>query len=222
MQPASGNLSVALSRRIAQAITAKWNRRIAIGPAYPNGELRTRCRPGSSNSEVPFRGTLARFRGLIPSILPKTRSMSALGCMHHLNFDRLISMRFMRQAGFIAISFISVGVAVLLTSGIASLRAQGPGGGQAAQALFAALDADNDGTLTRPELESGFQSWFTAWDTTHSGTLTQPQILAGITTLLPPPPPVKPGQANTFNPAGNLIPHTAPVALYSFQPEPER
>ena len=101
---------------------------------------------------------------------------------------------------------ISVGVAVLLTIGIASLRAQGPDGGRTAQALFAALDTDKDGTLTRPELESGFNSWFTAWDTTHSGTLTQPQILAGISTLLPAPPAVKPGQANTFNPAGNSTP----------------
>jgi hypothetical protein len=42
LQPAPGYLSVALSLRIAQAITAKWNRRIAIGPAYSNGELRTR------------------------------------------------------------------------------------------------------------------------------------------------------------------------------------
>jgi hypothetical protein len=115
-------------------------------------------------------------------------------------------MRFMKKTGFIAISFISVGAAVLLTAGIASLRAQGPGGGQAPQALFTALDTDKDGTLTRAELESGFQSWFTAWDTTHSGTLTQPQILAGISTLLPPPPAVKPGQANTFNPAGNSTP----------------
>ena len=109
----------------------------------------------------------------------------------------------MRQTGFIAITCISAGAAVLLTTGIASLRAQGPGGGQTAQALFTALDADKDGTLTRPELESGFNSWFTAWDRTHSGTLTQPQILAGISTVLPAPPAVKPGQANTFNPAGN-------------------
>jgi len=101
---------------------------------------------------------------------------------------------------------------VLLTTGVASLRAQEPGGGQAAQALFAALDTDKDGTLTRPELESGFQSWFTAWDTTHSGTLTQPQILAGISTVLPPPPAVKPGQANTFNPAGNSTPITVSQA----------
>ena len=103
-----------------------------------------------------------------------------------------------------------VGAAVLLTTGIASLPAQGPDGGRNAQALFAALDTDKDGALTRPELESGFNSWFAAWDTTHSGTLTQPQVLAGIRALLPPPPAVKPGQANTFNPAGNSTP--IPVA----------
>jgi hypothetical protein len=91
----------------------------------------------------------------------------------------------MRQTGLIAITCISVGAAVILTAGIASLRAQGPDGGRTAQALFAALDADKDGTLTRPELESGFNSLFTAWDKTHSGTLAQPQILAGISKLLP-------------------------------------
>ncbi len=112
----------------------------------------------------------------------------------------------MKKTGFLAISFLSFGAAALLTTGIATLRAQGPGGGQAAQALFTALDPDKDGTLTKAELESGFQSWFTAWDTTHSGTLTQPQILAGLSTLLPAPPAVKPGQANTFNPAGNSTP----------------
>jgi hypothetical protein len=119
---------------------------------------------------------------------------------------RLIPAEFMRQTGLIAITFISAGAAVLLTAGIASLRAQGPDGGRTAQALFATLDADKDGTLTRPELESGLNSLFMAWDTTHSGTLTQPQILAGISKLLPAPPAVKPGQANTFNPAGNSTP----------------
>jgi type 1 glutamine amidotransferase len=101
---------------------------------------------------------------------------------------------------------ISTGAAVLLAFGFASLRAQGPGSGQTAQALFAALDTNKDGTLTRPELESGFNSWFTAWDNTNSGTLTQSQILAGVSKLLPAPPAVKPGQANTFNPAGNSTP----------------
>jgi type 1 glutamine amidotransferase len=118
----------------------------------------------------------------------------------------------MRQTGFIATTFLSAAAAVLLTIGIAGLRAQGPEGGRTAQAFFAALDTDKDGTLTRPELESGFSSWFTAWDKAHSGTLTQPEILAGISTLLPAPPAVKPGQANTFNPAGNSTPIPVPQA----------
>jgi type 1 glutamine amidotransferase len=115
-------------------------------------------------------------------------------------------MDFMRHNRRIATTCISTGAAVLLAFGIAGLRAQGPQGGQTAQALFNALDTQKAGTLTRPELESGFNSWFTAWDSTKSGTLTQPQILAGISTLLPPPPAVKPGQANTFNPVGNSTP----------------
>jgi type 1 glutamine amidotransferase len=101
---------------------------------------------------------------------------------------------------------------VVLATGIASLRAQGPDGGRTAQALFAALDTDKDGTLTRAELESGFNSWFTAWDDTHSGTLNQSQISAGISKLLPAPPTVKPGQANTFNPMGNSTPIAVPQA----------
>ena len=125
---------------------------------------------------------------------------------------RLIPTEFMRRTGFIAITFLAAGAAVLLTASIASLRAQGPGGGRTAEAFFGALDTDKDGTLTRPELESGFNSWFTVWDKTHSGTLTQPQILAGISTLLPAPPAVKPGQANTFNPAGNSTPIAVPQA----------
>jgi len=124
--------------------------------------------------------------------------------------DRLIPAEFMRQNRFIAMTFLSAGAAVLLTIALASLRAQGPNGGRTAEAFFAALDTDKDGTLTKPEMESGFQSWFTAWDKAHSGSLAQPEILAGISTLLPAPPPVKPGQANTFNPAGNSTP--VPVA----------
>jgi type 1 glutamine amidotransferase len=112
----------------------------------------------------------------------------------------------MRQPKHIGMTCIWAGAALLLATGIASLRAQGPEGARTANALFTSLDSDNDGTLTRSELESGFNSWFTAWDTTHSGTLTQPQIAAGISGVLPAPSTVKPGQANTFNPAGNSTP----------------
>jgi type 1 glutamine amidotransferase len=116
----------------------------------------------------------------------------------------------MRQTKQIGMTCSWAGAALLLAAGIASVRAQGPEGARTANALFSALDPDNDGTLTRSELESGFNSWFTAWDTTHSGTLTQPQIADGISKVLPAPPTVKPGQANTFNPAGNSTPIVVP------------
>src|SRR5580700_3256026 len=118
----------------------------------------------------------------------------------------------MRQTRFVETTCILAGTAVLLATGIATLRAQGPGGARTAEALFTALDPDNDGTLTKPELESGFNSWFTAWDSNQSGTLSQPQILAGISKVLPAPPAVKPGQSSTFNPAGNSTPFPAPQA----------
>ena len=69
--------------------------------------------------------------------------------------------------GWIGRTCIWGGVAALLATSICILSAQGPGGGRNAQALFTALDADRDGTLTRSEMESGFNSWFTAWDSTN-------------------------------------------------------
>src|ERR1700735_4870598 len=127
--------------------------------------------------------------------------------------DKLIPTKFMRKIGFIAKGSIWASAAVLLATGIANLRAQGPGGGaRTAEALSTALDPDNEGTLTKSELESGFNSWFAAWNTTQSGTLTQPQIMEGITKVLPAPPAVKPGQSGTFNPVGNSTPFPAPQA----------
>jgi type 1 glutamine amidotransferase len=104
------------------------------------------------------------------------------------------------------------GAALVLGSGIASLRGQGPGGGRTAQTLFTALDTDADGTLTKSEMDSGFNSWFTSWDTSNSGRLTRDQVAAGLSKLLPGPPPAQPGQGNTFNIAGNSTPMTAPQA----------
>jgi hypothetical protein len=71
---------------------------------------------------------------------------------------RLTPKDFMRHTRLIATTCISTGAAVLLAFGIAGLQAQRRGGGQTAQALFAALDTHKAGTLTRPELESGFNS----------------------------------------------------------------
>src|SRR5690348_3288039 len=95
---------------------------------------------------------------------------------------------------------------VLVAIGIASLWAQGPGSSRTAEALFTALDANGDGTLTRNEIESGFNSWFTNWNTTKSGRLTRDEVASGLGKVLPAPPAAKPGQANTFNVAGNSTP----------------
>ncbi len=110
--------------------------------------------------------------------------------------------------------YVGAGAALLMSVvtavGVASLWAQGPGGGRTAQALFTALDTDNDGTLTQGEIEHGFDSWFTSWNTTNSGTLTRDEIAAGLAKVLPAPAGAKPGQGNSFNIAGNATPMTAP------------
>ena len=59
-------------------------------------------------------------------------------------------------------------------------RFMGPG-------LFTALDANKDGTLTRPELKETFGKWFTQWDTAKSGTLTDENLRTGLTEVLPRP-----------------------------------
>jgi type 1 glutamine amidotransferase len=93
----------------------------------------------------------------------------------------------------------------LLGVAVVALWAQGPGGGRTARALFDAMDGDHDGTLTRSEMESAFDSWFTSWGG-GGGTLTRDQIENGLSKVLPAPPAAKPGQANTFNVAGNSTP----------------
>lgn len=104
------------------------------------------------------------------------------------------------------------GAMALAAIGMAGLWAQGPGGGRTAQAVFAALDTNGDGTLTKSEMEAGFNSLFSAWDSSNSGSLTQDQIASGLGKLLPAQPAARPGQGNTFNPAGNSTPMTAPPA----------
>ena len=46
--------------------------------------------------------------------------------------------------------------------------------------MFAALDTNGDGTLTKSEMEAGFNSLFSAWDSSNSGSLTQDQIASGL------------------------------------------
>jgi type 1 glutamine amidotransferase len=59
-------------------------------------------------------------------------------------------------------------------------------------------------------MQAGFESWFKAWNSDRNGTLTQDQIAAGLSKVVPGPPPAKPGQGGTFNGQGNSTPMTAP------------
>ena len=116
----------------------------------------------------------------------------------------------MRRIRLIGKIGAGAGMVLVLATGITKLAAQRRGGGQTAEAVFAALDKNGDGTLTQGEIETGFNSWFTSWNSTHSGTLTRDQIEAGLSKVLPAPPAAKPGQGNTFNIKGNSTPVTAP------------
>jgi hypothetical protein len=60
----------------------------------------------------------------------------------------------------------------ILASGTDPAKAQQPaqgrdggrGGGGMSSALFTALDASNDGALTRDELKATFDGWYAKWD----------------------------------------------------------
>ena len=63
----------------------------------------------------------------------------------------------------------------------------GPGGGVASMGpgLFAALDGDKDGSLTRVEVKATFEKWFTTFDTAKSGSLDNDSLYAGLREILP-------------------------------------
>jgi hypothetical protein len=73
---------------------------------------------------------------------------------------------------------------------------RGPGGGGGrgfgparfiGPGLFAATDADKDGSLTRGELKAAFEKWSAEWDSEKTGSLTQDQLSDGLTAALPQP-----------------------------------
>ncbi len=53
--------------------------------------------------------------------------------------------------------------------------------------LFAAADADHDGSLTREELKATFAKWFENWDKEKAGLLAEDQVREGLNTALPRP-----------------------------------
>jgi type 1 glutamine amidotransferase len=64
-------------------------------------------------------------------------------------------------------------------------RGGGRGGGSG-NVLFAAADADKDGSVTRAEFKATFDKWFPAWDG-GTGSLTQEQLAVGLNGVFPPP-----------------------------------
>jgi len=104
-------------------------------------------------------------------------------------------------------------VAILVASAAFSQQGAAPGGrgggrGGVAPALFTALDADKDGSLTSAEMKSAFDSWFTKWDSERTGALTRGQLLAGLSVLFPAPA-APAGAMGVFNATGNSTPLTA-------------
>jgi hypothetical protein len=53
--------------------------------------------------------------------------------------------------------------------------------------LFAAMDANQDGAVTRQELKDTFAKWFTKWATNTTGELTQMELRDGLNAALPRP-----------------------------------
>ncbi|MBM3835482.1 MAG: hypothetical protein FJ403_19850 [Verrucomicrobia bacterium] len=69
-------------------------------------------------------------------------------------------------------------------------------------ALFASLDSDQNGSLTRGDLQTTFTRWFTQWDAEKSGSLTEEELRNGFSAVIPQPtfggPGGPPGGPNVF------------------------
>ena len=99
-------------------------------------------------------------------------------------------------------SFLLIGSAVGIQAQQArsnSRPRRGGGRGGIAHALFAALDVDKDGSLTRDELKSSFDKWFTDGDAANTGTLTQPQLVSVLNNIFPQPAPPAAGAGRGQN-----------------------
>jgi type 1 glutamine amidotransferase/Ca2+-binding EF-hand superfamily protein len=85
-------------------------------------------------------------------------------------------------------TLIVAGAAGLLAITMSVVNAQAPGGGSGRAgrgggggggmggSVFTAVDANNDGTVTRQELKSAFDAWYASTDTAKAGSVTQNQL----------------------------------------------
>jgi len=110
------------------------------------------------------------------------------------------------------------------TSQAAAPQAAGRGGGRggAAPMLFSVVDTNKDGSVTRDEFKSSFDTLFTTSDVGGAGSVTQDQLLAALNAAAPQAAPAgggrgTAGQNQTPNPADvqamlAALPDNAPVA----------
>jgi len=80
---------------------------------------------------------------------------------------------------------------IAMGSGPQAQAPQGRGGGRGgvAPGLFAAVDSNKDGAVTREEMKATFDKWYTEWDSARTGGLTQEQLASGLSAALPAPTP---------------------------------
>jgi outer membrane protein assembly factor BamB len=79
--------------------------------------------------------------------------------------------------------------------GFGPARFAGPG-------LFAAADANKDGSLTREEWSGAFAKWFGEWDADHRGSLDEKKLRDGLNAALPRPQMGGPGGRGGQGPVG--------------------
>lgn len=100
---------------------------------------------------------------------------------------------------------MAVCIAVLVPDtarGTAAPQGGGRGGG-APVGLFTALDANNDGALTREEFRSALEKWLAAADSATAGSVTADQIGTALTAAMPQPPPAAGGGRGAQNQTPN-------------------
>jgi hypothetical protein len=82
----------------------------------------------------------------------------------------------------------------LLAIGMTLLNAQAPGGGSGrggrgagggmGGAVFTAVDANGDGSVTRQELKAAFDAWYASADTAKTGAVTEHELVAHLTPVI--------------------------------------
>lgn len=101
----------------------------------------------------------------------------------------------MKLTGLTTRTLIAVGAAGLLAITMTLLNAQAPGGSGRGRggggrgpgmggAVFTAVDANADGSVTRQELKAAFDVWYASADTAKAGSVNEHQLVAHLTPVI--------------------------------------